>query len=230
MKKILLRALAVVPILLLVTSFASADSAMQLIFDGSAVASSGTVGCGTTNFCSNTYVLMNGATLIVSTDTGNGNGPPNVITLTTNNSAVTGFSAGHTIEIDYAVNNYSGNGSSFQHAFGGTLFGADTATNNILFNSGNGLGFTGTLVDSLMVGSGGASFLASSANSMGTFNFAPSPYTLVDQIIINDLTALSAGQALQETSAFAIPEPASLMLLGGGFLGLANVLRRKLAK
>jgi hypothetical protein len=52
---------------------------------------------------------------------------------------------------------------------------------------------------------------------------------LVDQIIIKDLDGLGTI-ALQETSAFAIPEPASLMLLGGGFLGLANVLRRKLVK
>ncbi|HEX4488302.1 MAG TPA: PEP-CTERM sorting domain-containing protein [Terriglobales bacterium] len=228
MKKFLLRALAVVPILLLVTSFASANSSMQLVFDSTVIAPITSLGCGANNFCSQQYMLVDGTVLTVSTNTGNGGGPPNNITLTTNTAGA--FPGGPTIEIDYAVNNDMGNGADFQHAFGGTLFGSQTATNNILFNSANGLGFTGTLVDALTVGSGGASFLASSANSSGAFNFAPSPYTLVDQIVINDTTGLLAGQAIQETSAFAIPEPASLMLLGGGFLGLANILRRKLAK
>src|SRR5512140_1734524 len=104
MKRLLLRALAVVPILLLVTSFASANSAMQLLFDSTLIAPSSTIGCGAVNFCSNTYLLVDGFQLTISTDTGNGGGK--TITLTSNNSntdLVNPFPSGHTIEIDYAV-------------------------------------------------------------------------------------------------------------------------------
>jgi hypothetical protein len=230
MKKLLLRALAVVPILLLVTSFASANSAMQLLFDGNLITPDSVTGCGALNICVQNYTLTDGTSLTLSTNSGNGGGPPNVIALNSNALAgATGFPAGHTIEVDYAVNNYMGNGASYSHSTSTTNFGTgNTETSNIYFNGGNTLGFTGTLVDSLTLTGNGLVSLA--ANSSGAFSFTPSPYTLIDQIIIDLNSGLTPGATPQVTSGFTIPEPASLMLLGSGLLGLANVLRRKLAK
>jgi hypothetical protein len=230
MKKFLLRALAVVPILLLVTSFASANSSMQLLFDGNLITPDSVTGCGASNICLQNYTLTDGTSLTLSTNTGNGGGPPNVIALNSNAAAGgSGFPGGHTIEVDYAVNNYMGNGSTYSHSTSTTNFGTgNTETSNIYFNGANTLGFTGTLVDSLSLT--GTGVVSLSANSGGSFNFSPSPYTLVDQIIIDLNSGLTPGATPQVTSGFTIPEPASLMLLGGGFLGLANILRRKLAK
>jgi hypothetical protein len=222
--KQLLRALAVVvPMLLLVTSFAHADQALYLYINN-------TLQSPTSNSCDPPnggtvciYTFINGST--ISVNTGQNGGIPQ-ITLTT---STTQLAAGtNTYEIDYVVNNFTPTHGGYSHSESATLAAGDSASSNIYYDSGNSLTpAAGVLVDSLSL-AGGTTGISTAVNTSGSFLFG-APYSLTDQII---LTLTAFGHNGQVTSSFntTVPEPASLMLLGSSFLGLAGVLRRKLVK
>jgi len=216
--KQLLKALAVVvPMLLLVTVFAHADQALYLTINGTPQAPTSLV-CptgGTT--CVYTFI---GAQ--VSVNTGSNGGVPQ-IALTTFTQQ---FAGTNTYQIDYVVNNFTPTHQNFTHTESATLAAGDNAASNIYYNGGNTLVAGGTLVDTLNL-NGGAMGISTSINANGSFVFA-APYALTDQIILT-LTGDHTGQV---TSSFntTVPEPASLMLLGSSFLGLASLVRRKLVK
>jgi len=64
----------------------------------------------------------------------------------------------------------------------------------------------------------------------GTVNYDNSPghFTFTSQLVNGQTTTTFSASAISEASP--IPEPSSLMLLGTGVLGLAGMVRRRMAK
>jgi hypothetical protein len=223
MKQLLVRALAVVPILLLVSSLAMADNvaitlcqngyACQTVTGTTSATFSGAYG----TYQINTSTGINfGTTLDVASQNG----------LNTNNTdplmvyvSGTGFTLG------------GGGNTTFSYQFSGNFSGSGTFsssayldnTNTLCSPTGNTGGTAcGTLEASLgpftsSPFSGSTSFTALTANT----------YALGQVLSIS----LSPGAAFNSLdSSITVPEPASLFLMGAGLLGLGGTLRRKVLK
>jgi hypothetical protein len=108
----------------------------------------------------------------------------------------------------------------FTLAFGGTINGG-SVTALAFFNNANGY-FGGTQFASLGPFSSGA-FSGTTGGATAT----TSPYSLTQAFVINSggSTSFSGDASLNP-----VPEPGSLMLLGGGLLGLAGLARRRRQK
>lgn len=123
------------------------------------------------------------------------------------------------LTIKTSSNGYLTNGTQFQLKVGGTdgtggtvAFSAFGGSSNTLFDTSNQFGST------LVFNSG-----AFSGTTTGAGNSA-NPFSLTLEAQINGVTA---GATSFDAALDAVPEPASVFLLGGAFLGLASIIRRK---
>jgi hypothetical protein len=213
MKKLLLRALAVVPILLLVSAFASADT---ISVTDTLTGTTQNFTCADPTACDFTANFTSGLTLKVHS-TGEGNNIAPTVQISVNGTS----NVTNTLVIDYDATVATG-GTEFSQSNSGTFAQGSTTTAN--FNT-----CYNTLANPIFsqtVGGSGTVF-GQAKNNSGNYPLV-GPFTLIEQYTLTFPSATQ--QSFGVSGAFTIPEPASLMLLGGGFLGLANVLRRKLAK
>jgi len=131
--------------------------------------------------------------------------------------------------------------TAFDNIYGGTATGVTSQTawvgpGNILFQS-NGADGPPTvvggplisLVNNLVVVGPGVTNQSPFARSLiGGPAAGPSPYSLTIEDIFNPTTGLDTFNTVGEVTAAAVPEPASVVLLGGGvLLFCASRLRRR---
>jgi hypothetical protein len=131
-------------------------------------------------------------------------------------------SGNHTLEIMFSQTDFTSTMGGFEGGFGGTIGTGGTVvasagydTTNTLFGNGTNIASTGSL--------GPGAFSATfSGGGPGT-----SPYSLTQ------ILTISTSQALTFSGDFAltqVPEPASIVLLGGALLFVAGGIRRKMRR
>lgn len=96
------------------------------------------------------------------------------------------------------------------------LFGTIDSYNSITFGTSGGETFTGTDI---------ANALGASANGTTTKNVLISGLNAFTTLTATD-TRVSAFEFVPGTAGTAVPEPASLVVLGAGLIGLATMRRR----
>ena len=136
--------------------------------------------------------------------------------------SATGTSSGDTT-IQFSVTGSGMTGVTAQVQAGScTSPGTFTLTENIFSGGINGSGGP--------AGASLGSLLISCNNSAASVGFAgQSGITIVKDLGLNGNTT-GAAAVSQFTDSIGTPEPASVMLFGSGLLGLAGILRRKLAR
>lgn len=153
-----------------------------------------------------------------SINIGTQQGYPPSITLDSLNSA---SSVPADLQISYSVNNLTAPASAWTQHFTTNFVGASTSgTYRGYYDASNTLGGTATLLAMQSLSGAGAL----STNTSGSTIFT-GPYTLTQIFNLHD-TVLGVTQQLTGNITM-IPEPATLSLLGAGFLGFAMVLRKK---
>jgi hypothetical protein len=155
----------------------------------------------------------------VSTGVGSGMGPNYMDLNSVNNSSVATTS---TLTINFTQFNNLVAFPGMELEFGGTTSNA-TVIYNAFFNNANTL-FGGTLIGSLGPFSGG--FFGTTSGLMS----ATSPFSLTQQFLITGNGALAGSAFSGNAELNPVPEPGSLLLLGGGLLGLAGLARRRRQK
>lgn len=201
----------------------AANAASELVLSGGGAASQ-TIVCAT-SVCS-----FNGSqgAFNITIDIGQSNNFPPQLNLTSVNSAI---AVPQDLTIAYSINNLTATAASFVQTFTANILGngsvpATSTSFTTFYNANNVLGAMVTALATQNL-STTTSLAASAANVNGNFNFGPAMYSLTQVLTLHD-TASGGNQLL--TGALIIPEPASLSLVGLGFLGLGAGLRKKLLK
>lgn len=158
------------------------------------------------------FITTVGGTVIDVIGAGNSIAP--TVQLTASEAA----SAAQTLTITYLAN-IATSGTNFVQSFSGTFAQGPTVSANFssFYNS------LANLIFSQNIGGAGTVF-GMSANNSGSYALT-GPFTLIEQYTI---TLPGTTQSAGISGAFAIPEPASISLIGLCLLGLGTVLRRKL--
>lgn len=194
-----------------------AHAASQIFVSGGGVGTTQTFACPATGPCVfNTAQGSFTFTINIGTTTGF---PPSITLDSLNSSSL----APQDLHIAFSANNLTTPASAFTQHFTTNLIGASSSgTFNGYYNANNSLGGTTTLLASqTLTGEG-----ALSANTGGSLLFT-APYSLT---LVFDLHDAVANATQQLTGNIMIPEPATLSLLGVGFLGFAVVLRKKVLR
>ena len=171
---------------------------------------------------SQSFTCLNPAACTFSTTLGgaviNVIGAGNSISPTVQLTASEAASAAQTLTILYMAS-VGISGSNFLQSFSGTFSQGPTVTANFSSFYNN----LATLILSQNIGGAGTVF-ADHINSSGSFALN-GPFTLIERYTINLPANL---QSAGISGSFAIPEPASISLIGLCLLGLGTVLRKKL--